>query len=472
MKYPYRQRLLATGVCVAMALLAGCAVTPSINSSELAALDLLGPGYSRLGNEAAPAHPATTLNADEATRLMLLHSPRVRGLLASAGVADAQRAQAALISNPKFATGALRPDGGGRWQLDFGLTQSLVDVFTRGLRQQLAEQQWLETRWKIQQGLQSLVSELQHTWFSAVAAEQIRQLRAVQYQASRARVTLAQSLYDAGNIPESTLLLHQLDASQQLSNLEQAALTASGEKLTLVYLLGLAAADVPEIPGALANIPDERWQADTLIAEGKTHQPLLLLLAEQQHQLQQQSKLTGQSTWRDISIGIEAERESDGSWNKGGHIEWGLPLFDQGQYRQQATRALLAQNEAQQLDANLKLVQRVTASLEQMHYARAAQTRATAAAENANKRLALLQREVNFMITSPFELLAGKQHLLQFEEEGIRARESYWLARNNLEQALGKQLPVPETIGVPVNEPPQEDQSQHNHHHHGAHHHD
>lgn len=471
MKYPYRQQLLATGVCVAMAVLAGCAQTPSKYGSDVAALNLLGPGYAALANNTAPAKPSTFLSADDATRLMLLHSPKVRGLLASAGVADAQRAQAGLIGNPKFATGALRPEGGGRWQLDFGLTQSLVDVFTRGLRQQLAEQQWLENQWKIQQGLQSLVGELQHNWFSAIAAEQVRQLREVQFQASQARVTLAQSLYEAGNIPESVLLLHQLDASQQQSSLEKAALAASAKKLTLAYLLGLAAADVPTLPAALATIPDESWQTESLVAEGKTHQPLLLLLAEQEQQLQQQSKLTGQTTWREISVGIEVEREFDGSWNKGGHVEWGLPLFDQGQYRQQATSALLVQNQAQQADANLKLVQQVAASLEQMRYARTAETRAVSAAGIASKRLELLQREVNFMISSPFELLTGKQHILQFEEESILARESYWLARSNLEQALGKQLPAPEVAATPVAQP-QENEAHHNHHHHGAHHHD
>jgi len=496
MQYPSFFRMFALGS--AGLLLSACASTPTaINEASSAALlQQLSLTHPRIESSSLPGTEATTLMPDDAARLMLLHSPRIRALLAQTGIEDARRAQASLISNPRFAVGALRPEGGGRWQLDFGLTQSLLDVFTRSIRKELAEQQWLQAQLQLQSGLQDAVAVLQERWFSAVAAREVLAVQQTQLRASEARALFARSLYEAGNLTETTLLLHELDLTRQKNAFEDAQLADRREQASLRYLIGVDEKTFAslQLPSALPAVPTERFDKKTLLAIGHQHQPAFALLNARQEHIAQQAGLTRRSLWRDVGVGVEWEREFDGSKNTGAQLEIGLPVFDRGNHRLAALAAESDVIEASLDDYRQKMNRDISTALDQLSAARATQQRLVEAVGLANKRLLLMQREVNFMISSPFELLVSKQQVLQFEEDAIRSRENYWKARASLERSIGQQLPlpesalIPETPGAPIQEhnhhdhhsmhghAPVPQQHDHNHHaspvEHGGHHHD
>ena len=80
------------------------------------------------------------------------------------------------------------------------------------------------------------------------------------------------------------------------------------------------------------------------------------------------------------------------------------------------------------------------------------------------KRQALAQREVNFMLRSPFELIDFKTKTIQLQIEQSNALLAYWRARSQLEFALGKQLPLAEqTANEPVSSDADKSSGEHKH---------
>jgi hypothetical protein len=61
----------------------------------------------------------------------------------------------------------------------------------------------------------------------------------------------------------------------------------------------------------------------------------------------------------------------------------------------------------------------------------------------AEKRVMLSNRETNFMLGSPFELLNSKRQEIQLAHEYTNELANYWQARTQLELALGRALPIP-----------------------------
>lgn len=411
------------------------------------------------------------LTPEAAVQLMLLNSPRIHIVMAQLDIADAQRAQAELLSNPHFAVGALRPEGGGRWQLDFGLSQSLLDVFTRSLRRELAETALLNTRLALHLAIQTHIAELSTTYFDAVSARQILALREQQRDASAAGAALAQSMKRAGNLPESKYLQYQLNAQEGQRHYQHSRLAAESARLELLYQLGLKPDTATTLPTRLQPLPTEEFAADELVTTANTHRLDLQLIQQQQQQLTQQRPIIRRSRWADVSAGIKVEREFDSAINAGPEIEVGLPLFDNGKQKLAALDAQLTATQAQHADLQLKIERDIALALYQLHHAQTLATQSRAAQQTAKQRLAELQREVNFMLGSPFDLLQFKQQEIALGIEHAKALTDYWQARAALELAVGKHLPIAPQIleQQPSEASPDID---HSRHHHGGHHHD
>lgn len=460
-------------LCAAL-LLNACASTPPNNS--LAQLEQqLGERYPKAKlSSAAPALANAPLDLDHAIQTLLTQSPQVRIALAQLGIANARQLQAELISNPHISIGALRPEGGGRWQLDVGLSQPLLELFTRPLRRQLAQEDLLSTQLRLQARLQDLIAQTSNVFYAAVAAQQHVQVQRSMYDATLARQQLAHSLYTAGNISENNFLFYDNELRRIQQQTKQREREAQEHYLALLNLIGLDSTQVLKLPAQLSVLPNDQFTHAQLLAQAEADRLDLQIVRQQLRLLDQRRHLLSRENgWRDMTIGLNAEREFDGTNNIGPEIEFAVPLFNRNQGRLAESDALAEKHRAQLEQLQLNADSEIAQALNQMQSSREQLTLIKSSLQVAEKRVQLSNREVNFMLGSPFELLEIKRQEIQLAHDYTNELASYWHARTQLELAIGRALgTIGQTMADDEMNHHNMDHSKMNHNQHEGHHHD
>jgi cobalt-zinc-cadmium efflux system outer membrane protein len=393
---------------------------------------------------ATPANLTDKLGLQQAIQITLSHSPQVQIQLAQLGIANAQNVQAGLISNPHISLGAMKPEGGGSWKLETGLSQPLLDLFTRSLRQQLTEDALLKTQLGLQIALQELVANTSDLYFSAVAAQQHLQIQRHLYQVTQARQQLALALLQAGNMPENNFLYFDNELRSVQQALEKRKADARHTELQLLNRLGLPSAIAISLPTQLSTVPEEKFSHAALLEQAKNNRLDLQIARQELHLLEKQRHLIAKENgWRDMEIGINAERESDGERSIGPEIEFALPVFNRGQGKIAAVDAKMARAQAQVQQYELDADTQIASSIQKMDSSKNQLKILSDALKIAEKRVTLSNREVNFMLASPFELLNIKRQEIRLAHDYTRELKNYWKARSQLELAIGQALPLP-----------------------------
>lgn len=401
------------------------------------------PGASLEVNRTESFKIKEPLQLTDAVQLLLSHSPQVSMQLAQLGIADAQQLQAELISNPHIAIGAMRPEAGGRWQLETGLSQPLLELFTRPLRRQLAQENLLRAQLQLQAELQELIVQTQLHYYSALAAAQHLQIQTQVLDAAKAQMQLAHSLYSAGNMAENNFLYYDNELRRVQQQFNQRQLAAKNTRLTLLNFIGLPSSSQLTLPTQLPALQAEIFSRDPLMAIANNHRldnkilQQQLILANKRREL-----LKKENGWRDMSLGINAEREADGANNIGPEVEFALPIFNRNQGKLAALDAQIAQLQAKLQQRELASDMEITQALLAIETAQTQLALIAQSLQVAEKRSALSQREVNFMLTSPFELLAIKRAEIQLAHDYTQELKNYWLARSQLQLSIGKTLPI------------------------------
>lgn len=428
-------------------LLAGCATQPQQN--KLPDIEKsLSEHYQQLDfsvltqtptSQPSASDPNGEISLQAALQTMLVHSPKVRIALSKLGIAEADQLQAELINNPHISFGGMKSDEG--WKIETGLSQPLLDWFTRPLRRQLAEDQLLTTQWQLQRDIQTLIAKTSRTYFSAVAAHQVLMIEEQMYQATLARRELALSLWRAGNMSENNFLYYDNEFNRSKQSLEKRKQAAQQAKWKLQGLIGLSPDQAVSIPNQLPQLPDEEFSV-TKMNEIASSNRLDTKIIQQQLALVEKHKqlLQQKNGWRDINLGIKAEKEPDGEKSFGPEIELALPLFNRAQGKIAALDANAKKWQAQLQQTKLDTSIQIHTAISQMQSAKQQLAIITQALQVAEKRVALSNREVNFMLTSPFELLMIKRQEIQLAQDYTQALNQYWQARSRLELAIGKAL--------------------------------
>ncbi len=435
-------------VLISSSLLGACAISP-LQTSVTTVEQQLGEQFpsikipeNSLGKSSAPIALDTPLTLPQTIQILLSRSPQVRIELAQLGIADAEALQAELIENPHISIGALKPENGGRWQLDTSLSQPLLALFTRPLRRELAQENLLEAQLRLQAELQQLIAQTSEHYFAAVAAMQHCYVQNKMLEATIARQQLALSLYQAGNLSENNFLSYDNELRRAQQQMEKRQTIAYEKRLELLNLIGLSSSEKIEFATQLPALPTETFNHPQLLDQAKTNRTDIKITQQQLAIVEKRQQLVKQQNgWRDITLGVNAEREFDGANNIGPEVEFALPVFNRGQGKLAEINAnktaLDARLQKIELDADKSIAQ----ALNLMDSARAQIKILEPALFVAEKRVSLSNREVNFMLGSPFELLAIKRQQIQLAHEFTDALKSYWQARVQLELAIGQALP-------------------------------
>ncbi|MEO8673414.1 MAG: TolC family protein [Tahibacter sp.] len=415
---------------------------------------------------------ATPLTAAAAVQIAQLRNPHIAAEYARLGIAQADVVEASRLGNPTLSGSALKD--GGPAKLTTGLSVPLADLLLLPARRRLASGEYERAQQLIALSLINLAADVTEDWTNAAGAIQVARMREAIATASAASATLAQRYYEAGNLNALEFKLEQSAATQARISATRARAEATRAGLALNARLGLSGdaavrwtLDVPlATPVATEDTPE------TLQSLARTHrldltsaQREVQLLGDAVH-LARRWRLLGR-----VEIGVERERETDGSRLTGPTLSLALPLFNQGQAAIARAEAQLEIGRAQleqleiQLDNDVRLgVERVAAMRAIVEDYRAALV---------PQREAVVKQQVdriNYMLIGPFELLLAKQQEYDAYQGYIEAVRDYWLARVALSRAIGMNLPSDatiegRTIGVDaILSPPQESGAGHQHH--------
>ena len=395
---------------------------------------------------------AVPLTPASAQRIALLKNPGLAASFARLGIAQADVVEASRIGNPGFSGSALRD--GGPSKITMGLSLPLSDLLLLSSKRRLAEGEYERAQQLIAAEIVTLCADVNQAWYEAAAAQQVAAMRDAASSAAAASADLARRYYEAGNISALALKLEQAAASQARIAASMARAESTRARLLLNTRMGLsgdmAASWRLDVP--LAAPVENEDGLETLRALARDNR-LDLLAARREVELLGQA-LGVVRRWRligSIDLGIEREREADGSKLTGPSLSLAIPLFNQGQAAIARAEAQLEVGRARLAGLEVQIDNAVLLGRERVAAMRSiVEDYRSALIPQREAIVARQQERNNFMLSSAFELLLSRQQEFDAYAAYLDAVRDYWLARNELGRAIGTALPSDASAGARV----------------------
>lgn len=444
-------------IALSMSTLGGCASTNAEPGfRDMAAIVHMRTGQSLRWNRAGPEdkmaaeavrslllHPLTV---DGAVQVALLRNPRLQATYEELSLAQADVVQAGLLSNPVFSAAittaerdALDPN------LIVGVTESFLDLLLIPAKKKIAASEFDEAKYRVGSEVVDLAAQTKNAYFTVVGDEQTLAMRRTMADAEQASYELADRQREAGNINDLTVAMERT-LNQQL-HLDvargEAELASAREQLTrFMGLWGSETAwhSADHLPEVLAAEPALEHLESRAIAERLE----LAVLRQQVQTLHYAVHLATTSRWTGVlDVGADVARLKDGRVVVGPRAAIQLPIFDQ---RQAVVGRLEAQlRAAEQLLAAraIEVRSEVRDARNRLLYMREVVGRYRSEIIPTREQLVMLsQQQYNGMLLGVYQLIQAKQGEVNAYREYIEAVRDYWIARGEVEHAIGGRLPV------------------------------
>lgn len=386
----------------------------------------------------------TNLTAQTAVGIALLNNRTLQAEFESVGISQAELAQASRLKNPELAT---------NWRLptrpptvlnaEFALAGNLIDLLMLPARKKIAARSLEGTKLRVAHEVLRLANEAQAAFYTAQARQQLTNRLALIVEVNEAVADIAKRQHDAGNIPDLELQNQQTAYAQSRLDLARARAQVRADRERLNRLLGLWGTQTAwQIVDPLAALPDKELPLENLETIAVSRRLDLAAARGDVHNVLAALKLKQGVRWVPAAkLGVSAEHGLDRTWVVGPTLGLEIPVFDQGQgeLARLAAEYRRAQRNWEALAVNIRSEVRET---------RDALIAARDAAEYFAKVLLPQRQRVlretllqyNAMQKSNFELLAAKEREQLTEREAIEALRDYWIARAELERAVGGSL--------------------------------
>jgi cobalt-zinc-cadmium efflux system outer membrane protein len=282
---------------------------------------------------------------------------------------------------------------------------------------------------------------------------------------------VARRQHDAGNVTALDLATELALNEQARADLARAETEVADDREELTALMGLWGAEttwrltarLPELPRA--DVAPEGLE--TLAVSQR------LDLAAARQRIQGILLARDLTRWYRLvpagALGVAAEREvDDGVWSVGPAVELPVPLFDQGQATIAGQSADVRRREHEHAALAVTIRSQVRRARTRMQRARAlAEQYWTVLLPLRVQVLRQTQLEYNAMLVGVFQLLVAKRDEIDAGRGYIEALRDYWIARTDLESAVGGELAL--AVPPPASAlPPAPGGGAHHEHHHGG----
>jgi outer membrane protein, heavy metal efflux system len=390
------------------------------------------------------------LTVKSAVQIALLNNRELLGTFEDVGVSAADLREAGMWKNPSIDLSIRFPDRGGVVaDNEESAAFDLLDLLMLPLRKRVAADRLAAIQLRVADEALRLVAEVKAAVYALQGDEAMLGQRKTIVEINAAALGLAQRQREAGNITD--LALAQQQAVYDAARLDAAAVENQQrehrEKLN--RLLSLWGGDIAwKLAGGLPPLPESEVPLRGLesLAVGQR-----LDLAAAHAELTGVVRALGLTkSYRYIGaleFGVDSEREPDRTRITGPTLRLEVPLFNQGQARIAKGEAELRQAERKVEALAIGIRSDVRASHDKLAALR--ETVRFYQDEVLPTRQAItaaMLLRYNGMLVGNYELFTTRAEQIEAEQKSSEALRDYWLARTELERAVGGNLhPHPPT---------------------------
>ena len=401
------------------------------------------------------------LTIDEAVQIALLNNRSLQATYEELGIAQADLVQAGLLRNPLFGASFRFPDktvGGHRsTNTEFSVVQDFLDLLVRPLRKKVAAAQFEQTKLRVGNAVLNLAAEVRSFYYTLQADEQTLEMRRTVVQATEAAVDIATRQHDAGTLKTLDLANQQGFHDQAKLDMTRTDIQIVADRERLNRLMGIWGADtIWKLPERLPELPESEIPMEHLESIAVS-QRLDLAAARQETQVIAHAlSLTRRYRYFYVfDVGVDSEHDvADDVTFTGPNLTLELPIFDRRQASISRLEAQLRQSLQRLASLAIDIRSEVREIRERLLAAR------NVAKYHHDSILPLRQRIVdesqlyyNGMLIGVYELLLAKQNQINAGREYIETLRDYWIARSDLERAVGGRLIVTEETTQPPAQP-------------------
>ncbi|HEY9104246.1 TolC family protein [Chitinimonas sp.] len=440
---PYALPLL-----LAALLLAGCASTaPDGAIAEVRerlgrergeALQLAANEADETRRQAAVAELlAKPLDADGAVRLAMLNNHSVQADLAELGVVQADFAQSTRLANPRFGFSRKQRGSEVEYERSYGL--DILGVLTLPWRSEIESRSLEQARLGVAARITTTALAARKAWVQAVAAKQAASYQADVTDSAATGAELAKRMVAAGNYPQLSQQLAQLQAAEAAMRQERAQQAALEAHEALIRVLSLRRQDAAQLqlPERLPDLPKSQRELREIGPEASEKRLDLEMARREVEGLARSLGLT--RTTRFINV-LEVSYLNNGSneaaKQHGYELSLELPLFDWGGARVAGAEARYRQALNRAADIGIQAESSLRASY-------AAYRSQYALAKRYQDEIVPLRKAIsderqlryNGMLISVFELMADSREQAAVVMAALDAQRDFWLADADLELA-------------------------------------
>lgn len=449
-----RCRLLAS--LASLALLGGCASTsPKAAFTDVAQQVRARSGHEvrwdRGGSEDKEAERAIDrllareLDADAAVQIALLGNPRLRAELEDLSIAQADLVQAGLLKNPVFSIGRTA------WESEHiapnlfaTVEQDFLDILTMPLRKRVAATELEATKLEVADHVLALAADVREAFYTAQAAEQVAAMRRMVAGASQTAADVARRQHEAGNMSDLALNNELALAAQASVDRRRSEGDAAVARERLNKLLGAWGPRTAwKVATRLPELPEEEAPLEHLESAAVERRLDIASARRSLQAMQYALSLAKTTRWTgSVSVAVQA-----GRLRQSRHLSFGpsvaleIPLFDQRQAQIAKLEAHTRQAESELRGLAIDVRADVRSSRAQVLTSRGI------VLEYGKNLVPLRENIVRFsqeqydaMLLGVYQLIQAKQGEFDAYRAYIEALRDYWIARSDLERAVGARL--------------------------------
>lgn len=420
------------------------------------------------------------LTVDKAVQVALLNNRSLQATFEELGIARADLIQAGLLKNPVFSGHARFPEGSGQTNVELALGEEILDVLFIPLRKKLARAQFEKAKIQVSDAVLNLITEVKRAYYNFQAAGQVKGMQESALQAAQAAQELAANQFKAGNINQLQLSNEQAAYQQAQVEFLRSDADFITERETLSQLLGLSEEETKswKITAQLPELLPADLPLDVLETLAMNQRLDLAAARKEIEVFERALSLARVGVIPSPEVSIDTEVEPGGDRVTGPDWNVALPIFDHRQADKARAQAQIRQSRNRLAALEVKARSEVRAAKGKMAISREIALRFRESLVPLRKRIIDLSLEhYNFMLIGAYQILQAKQNEIAAAREYSEAMRDYWVARAELERAVGGKLPTgnlafADTASATPMPTPAQNKNQETepmqHHHHGG----
>jgi outer membrane protein, heavy metal efflux system len=386
------------------------------------------------------------LSIDAAIQIALLNNKELQALYEDLSIAQADLVQAGLLQNPTFSGGVTVPVAGQDVQtgFDLGVAQDFLDLFLLSAKKKVAGAELEATKLRVGDAVLRTTFDVQTAYYMLLAAQQIHDMRRTVLEAGDAAVGLAEAQHAAGNTSDLDLVNERTLYEQLRTDVKRSEADVVAAREALTRLLGLWGPDAAfHVPSKLPDPPPAEAPLDHLEALAVGRRLDLASAHERSQALSHAAAMA--KNFRFVGspgAGVNFERSPERYTAVTPSASLQLPIFDQKQAAVARLEALVRQAQARETALAVDIRSEVRAARGRLVAMRDVVDRyAKVVVPLREQVVSLSQEHYNAMLLGAYQLLAAKQNEVNAYREFIEALRDYWVARADLERAIGTAIP-------------------------------